>query len=1124
MAFSEKHQERDPANSPFTIRYSQRQRNISFQGHNASGNGMITTALAFIVMAQGGDPLAMAFKNPPPSARPHTWWHWMDGNVTKEGITADLEAMKEVGIGGAQMFTVAQGIPKGPVDYMSQQWRDMTAHAVKEAGRLGIELCLHNCAGWSSSGGPWITPENAMQVVAWSETTLSGPRTTEVMLPPIKAPQTYANIPYSRDIVVYAMPKKSDPARDPQFLGRTGVNRWDNVQAAPPVTDPAFLNDPKSFIDLTDKVGPDGKLNWEVPLGTWTILRIGHVPTGKNNHPAPPEGDGLEVDKLSREALDSHWDGIMAKVIADSGPLVPKVLNNALVDSYEVGGQNWTKKMREEFKNRRGYDLLPFLPAICGKVIVDSETTERFLWDFRRTIADLFADHYFGYFAEKCHEIGMDFSTEPYGNGGFDNIQVGGTADIPMGEFWVGGGTLETTKLAASVGHVYGRQIIGAESFTADDVRGRYLEEPYAAKALGDLVFTHGINRYIFHRYAHQPWMDLKPGMTMGPWGTHLERTQTWWKEAGTWMKYIARCQYLLQSGRFVADALYYTGEGAPVDLPYGPALKPKLPSGYDYDGIDTSLLMKAVVKNNRVILPSGMSYAILILPESTVMTLPVVQKIRDLTRAGATVFGPRPTSTPGLVNHPTAERDLGRIATDVWGDEKGVSRAVGKGRVFYGASLEAALTTMKIEKDLSFKSLSGGTRLAWIHRRINGADVYFVSNQNYRPTRVDVSFRVKGMRPQLWHADTGVTEDAPIYRAEGNRTAVTLALGPAESVFVVFRPGAARPHVTSFGPATDKKIKDPVVVIKKARYETAAGQGVDVTATVTQLVKEGNLEIPATNTIFGDPVVNVVKHLVVEYTLDGKPIKKIVPENGSLILLELPNTPIAASAYDLTSGPSGLTLTAWKVGKYAGRTAGGQNFTVSVNHAPAAIDLSSGWNIAFPPNWGAPASIKMDKLGSWTDHTDKGVKYFSGSAVYIKTFTMAKAPKGPYRLDLGRVKNFATVKLNGKELDVLWKEPFVVDATSAVRAGENNLEIKITNLWVNRLIGDEQLTPDVEWTGVTLKDWPEWMKKGDARPKTGRLTFTTWKFWNKDSPLLESGLLGPVILKQGVRVPVQSR
>lgn len=1073
------------------------------------------------------DPLADGFGNPPAWARPHTWWHWMDGNVTKEGITADLEAMKKVGIGGAQMFTVSQGIPPGPVGYMSPKWREMTANAVREAGRLGLEIGIHNSAGWSSSGGPWITPENAMQVIAWSEKKVKGPFRFSDALPQPAAPQVFDKVPYYKDIVVFAFPTpvQEDAPKDARFLGRTGVVREDRLE--PDFSSgPAGLAIPKDkLIDLTSKLGPDRRLNWEVPEGDWTILRMGHVPTGKNNHPAPPEGEGLEVDKLSREALDAHWSGMMAKVIADAGPLAGKVLNNSLIDSYEVGSQNWTPRFREEFQKRRGYDPMPYLPVIAGRTIESKEISERFLWDFRRTIADLYADNYYGYFGELCRKAGIKFSTEPYGNGGFDNIQSGGKADIPMGEFWIGGGALETTKLASSVGHVYGRPIIGAESFTADDVRGRWLEEPYSAKALGDLAFCNGINRFIFHRYAHQPWMNLYPGMTMGPWGTHLERTQTWWAEAATWLKYVARCQYLLQQGNFVADALYFYGEGAPADLPYRPGLKPSLPAGYDYDGCDATVVMKRLtVRNGKLVLPDGTTYSVLLLPQSRFMTPSMASRIRELVRAGATVVGPRPDKSPSLAGYPGSDAEVGRIAAEVWGTgEQAPVRRFGRGLVFY-TSLQKVFDTLKLRPDFEFQSVIGGSKLVYIHRRIGDAEVYFVSNQQYRPTEADCTFRVADMTPELWRPDTGRIEAAPVYRRVKGRTVVPLRLGPAESVFVVFRRAAKGDHLASFGlvrpPRSAPRV--PVIVIKGARYEAEDGRGANVTEQVSQMIREGQYEIPATNGLFGDPVVNVVKRLRIDYVLNGKAISKTVAENETLTLLELPRG--EAATFDITTSPGSATLVPWKAGNYSGSTSAGRRISVTIKEPPARLPIKGPWLVKFQPGWGAPPSVKLPSLISWPEHENPGVRYFSGSAIYSRELNVPAAMLGRDRavvLDLGRVKNFATVRLNGKELAVLWKEPFQVDVSKGIRPGKNRLEIKVTNLWPNRLIGDEQLPPDAEWNGVSLKGWPEWVAKGLPRPKTGRFTFTTWRFYNKDSKLLESGLLGPVAIRSARKVVV---
>lgn len=1089
-----------------------------------------------------GSALEAGFKNPPDSAKPHTWWHWMNGNVTREGITADLEAMKAAGIGGAQMFTVPEGIPAGPAGYMSQQWRDLTKWAVQEAGRLGIELCLHNCAGWSSSGGPWITPENAMQVVAWSQKSVRGPSRFSEKLPEAKAPQVFRQVPYYKDIAVYAIPEITEGdaphlGRQSPALGKTGVVRQDGLDPDLSPGPAGFAVPKNKIVDLTSMLSADGALTWDVPPGNWTILRMGHVPTGKNNHPAPPEGDGLEVDKLSRDALLAHWNGMMAKVIADVGPLAGKVLNNSLIDSYEVGSQNWSATLPYEFKQRRGYDMMPFLPALAGVPIESKEVTERFLWDLRRTIADVFADNYYGFFGYLCHKAGMQFSTEPYGSGGFDDIQAGGRSDIPMGEFWIGGGAMETTKIASSTGHVYGRKIVGAEAFTASEGQGKFTVEPYGIKAIGDFVFTQGINRYIFHRYAMQPWTDLKPGMTMGPWGSHFDRTQTWWPMAGAWLTYVARCQFMLQQGLFGADVLYFYGDNGPNTLAPRQNLKPAMPEGYDYDGCDATVVRQRLsVKNGRLTLPDGMSYRLLVLPESKFMTLETLASIRKLVKAGAWVLGPKPEHTPGLGNYVNDEDTMRFITRQLWGSDSNsaTGHAYGKGRVFQNVPIGNVLKQAKLEPDFEFMGFGGATRLVYIRRDIGNARAYFVSNQRYQAADVELTFRVGGRQPELWHADTGRIEPAPVWSESGGRTTIPMRLSPAESVFVVFRKPAPKDHLVLFQYGKSRaEIPLPKIVIKSARYEAADGRGADVTEIVARLVKQGNTEIPATNGVFGDPVVNVVKRLVVEYELDGKPVKQTVAENETMVLVKLPDEPPGPPEFLLEAKGDGSVLaTLFGKGSIVNSTAKLPRILLEKGPLKGATDhpVEGVWQISFPPNLGAPAEARFPKLQSWSVSDDPGIKYFSGIATYAKRFVLpagAVAKERRQFLDLGRVKNLARVKLNGKDLGIVWKEPFWVEVTGVALDGLNRLEVQVANGWTNRLIGDEQLSPDVEWAGNRLKEWPAWLtpgvpNAGANRPATGRVAFSTWRYYTKDSPLLESGLLGPVVLRSAPVVRVR--
>lgn len=1069
--------------------------------------------------------LEAGFRDPPHEARPHTWWHWMNGNVTRAGITADLEAMKRIGLGGAQIFNVLEGIPPGPAPFMSPQWRGLLQHAVAEADRLDLELCLHNCAGWSSSGGPWITPEHAMQMVVTSEQSVTGPGRWSAALP---QPETRHD--FYRDIAVLALPKSAgDGVRIPDFAAKAGYEARYGQEPQLAVFPPGAAVARDAIQDLTAHLAADGTLTWDVPAGAWTILRIGYTPTGAVNAPAPEAGRGLECDKLSRAGMDAHWAGMMTPILDDLGPLAGRTLNNCLIDSYEVGIQNWTPGLREEFRRRRGYDLLPFLPALTGRVVESGEQTERFLWDFRRTIADLFAECYYGRFAELCHENGLQASIEPY-DGPFECLLVGRPADIPMGEFWVGGGESGSCKLAASVAHTYGQRIVGAEAFTAVPSRGRWQNHPYSLKALGDLMYCAGINRYIMHRYAHQPWLDLAPGMTMGQWGTHFERTTTWWEPGAAWIGYLSRCQYLLQQGTFAADVCFFAGEGAPASAPHVPSLKAR---GFDYDACNADVLLNRMrVHDGRLVVRDGPSYRLLVLPDSQFMTPELAGRLRDLIEQGAVVLGPKPAHCPSLSEFPQCDERVRRIAEEVWGDCDGVTvqeRAFGRGRVLSGLTPVQALERLGVQPDCEFAASAGRPKMAWIHRTLGDADVYFVSNQKPYAQEVACSFRVAGRAPELWHADSGRIEMAPLWSSDGARTTVRIPFDPAGSVFVVFRrpAGPAAEHyaaLSSPSSPTDE-MHPPQIVIRAARYEAIDGAGgADVTAKVRELVEAGETSIPANNATFGDPTYMHVKRLHVEYTLNGRPQTRSADENGTLELCD--PDPAASSGwrpdYRLARNAQGaLELHALKPGAYALRgAAGGADRTLHAE-LPAPTELAGSWTVQFPPNLGAPPTITLPRLAPLSASSDPGVRYFSGTATYTCEFNVPAQWLADGRvlyLDLGRVEVLAQVQLNGVDLGVWWKPPFLADVSAAARPGRNTLTVRVTNLWVNRLIGDEQLPDDCEWNGVMLKAWPDWLVENRPRP-SARVAFTTWRHYGRDSPIPESGLIGPVTLVSGQRL-----
>ena len=1174
-------------------------------------SGSAWLSLILTASAAPTDPMESGFLNPPDSARPQAWWHWMNGNITKEGITADLEAMKGIGLGGATIVNVDCGIPRGPVTFMSPEWREDFKFAVQEANRLGLELCVENCAGWSSSGGPWNTPEHAMQHVTTSELRVAGPANFDAALP-----QPPAKLGFYRDIAVLAFKapsveadRASDAARpaaklkikravyeavdgggsadvkaelvdlvrsgqysivagndelggDPAPLhvkrlrveytldGKPGTATVDEgatltfpvntgqmaaarsfvktsadrtfVQPPPATASAAAGTIPRDgVVDLTAKLPADGRLRWNVPPGEWVILRLGYTPTGANNHPAPKEGEGLECDKFSEAALDAHWAGFMQKILDDIGPLAGRTLDCSLIDSYEVGGQDWTENFRTEFQKRRGYDPLEFLPTVTGRVVENPEVTERFLWDMRRTIADLFAENYYGHFAQLCRQHGLMSAVEPY-TGPFESLQCGAPADVVMGEFWSGSQGNPSVKLAASIAHIYGKTIVGAESFTASPSHGRWQNDPYSLKTLGDLMYCQGLNRYVFHRYAMQPWTNRWPGMTMGQWGFHFERTETWWEQGKPWIDYITRCQFLLQKGRAVADAAYFTGESAPVEMRAG---NPALPAGYDYDAINADVLMnQTTVKNGRITLASGASYAVLILPPGDAdMTPQMLQRIGELVRAGATVVGPRPKHSPSLADFPTCDARVKKLADELWDKCDGTNvleNADGKGRVVWGKSLAGVFAEQNMRPDFEFTGVAANTRLACAHRVAGEADIYFVSNQRRQFDSAECTFRVSGKVPELWHPDTGVIEPAPVWSAQDGRTTVRLDFDPAGSMFVIFRNTAdSADHIVAVsGSFAAESSANPKLEIQHAVYTATDGAGgMDVTAKLRELARDGQLAIVANNDVLGrDPALNHVKELRVDYTLDGKPGHATVQEGETLTL------PATASAtqppqWEMSIAAGGSPMVkAWGNGRVELHTAGGKVLHADAADLPAQQKVTGAWNLNFPPNWGAPPSVTLEQLISWTGHTNDGVRYFSGTATYEKEIEISADRLSAGRelwLDLGAVKNFAEVFLNGQDFGVLWKPPFRVNITAAAKPGVNNLVVKVTNLWPNRLIGDEQLPADCEWDGKQLKAWPQWLLDGKPSP-TGRLTFTTWHHWTKDSPLLESGLLGPVTLR----------
>ncbi|MEK7685082.1 MAG: glycosyl hydrolase [Verrucomicrobiota bacterium] len=1020
---------------------------------------LLSAALAL----RAGDPadrLAAGFAAPPDSTRPWAYWMWMDGNVSREGITADLEAMKRAGLGGVIIMEVNVGIPRGPVQFMSREWRQLFKHVVTEAERLGMQITLNAGPGWTGSGGPWVKPEQSMQHLVASATEVTGPKRFEEVLPrPQRRPAFFgdgalppdlekAKNEFYQDVVVLAFPtpagnqriadidEKALYVRAP-YSSQPGVRPFLPAPADYPALPTGAAVESARIIDLTERLAPDGRLTWDVPEGLWTILRFGRTSTGANTRPAPVPGLGLESDKFDPAALDAHFDSFVGALLRELGPrqaLADAGWTSLHIDSWEMGAQNWTSAFRDEFRRRRGYDLFRYLPALTGRVVDSIEITERFLWDLRQTAQELVIENHAQHLKELGRRHGFQLSIEPYDMNPCADMTLGGVADVPMCEFWLYGfNTSYSVIEAVSVAHTLGRPVVAAEAFTSTDAE-RWQAHPATMKPLGDWAFGAGVNRIVFHRYQHQPWLDRWPGMTMGPYGVHWERTQTWWDMAHAYHAYLARCQFLLRQGLPVADVCFLVAEGAPhVFRPPASAMRDDPPDrlGYNFDGCAPETLhTRASVRDGRLILPDGMTYRLLVLPERQTMTPALLRKIRELVGAGATIIGPRPRKSPSLSGFPDCDAEIARVADELWGKDEPseggnkaaasgsiVQRTVGKGRVISArsAATEAsplnmapgpkpAAPALEAEQYGDFgvvmrvlgqmgipPDFEADARLRYAHRIDGETDIYFVANPEDRVLAANCTFRVRGKQPELWDAVTGTLRGLPEFAAKEGRTSVALRFEPHQSFFVLFRK-----------PATEAKL---------------AGR----------------------------------------------------------------NFPDARTPFELT-GP---------------------------------------WDISFDPKWGGPEKITFQALEDWSRRPEVGIKFYSGTATYRKAFDLPGESRtanhgSRIELDLGVVKNLAQVRLNGRDLGVVWCAPWRVDITGVAKPAGNELEIVVANLWPNRLIGDEHQPPDCEYGGDgNLIRWPEWLAEKKPRPSQGRSTFATWKHFTRNSPLLPSGLLGPVTLRQ---------
>ena len=1118
------------------------------------------------------DPLAEGFRVPPDAAKPFTWWHWVDGNVTREGITRDLESMKRVGLQGCYLFDIGGFFPAGPMKFMDDEYLGMLAHTVAEAARLGLKFGIHNCDGWSESGGPWITPEMSMKVLTHSAVEVNGGGTVETPLP---VPDH--KLGFYRDIAVLAFPRPAggrvngpgsetelsgdpgpaalnrladgDPAtvvkfpaagprpnridiilKEPQTVRSMAIHHfgpygteknveawlevaedgthyhrvggfsinWDSGASGLPVTVAVlpttarhfrlFINnpwpvsigeielstaaklhyaegkagrirqrghggetvcydttpgpdrhqtipaelliDPLSVRNLTSTMAADGRLKWDAPPGMWRILRVGYTTNGRRNNPATPDGSGLECDKLDPRAVRFHLDQYVGKLAERFGQANRKTFAAVETDSWECDIQNWSAGLDKRFEKEFGYDLLPRLPLLLeGWLVGDYDASERMLWDWRRFLADQFAASYFGEVAKYAKQRNLTYVAEGAGRQMYlyDPLGYQRNAEVPMGEFWlgsgVGSGLRVDNKVASSAAHINGRRYVAAEAYTSGPEAARWQNHPYSMKALGDSAYCAGVNQFVFHTFAHQPYETTGPGFTMALWGLMANRKNTWWDPGAAWMAYLARCNHLLQEGLCHADALAFIGEDVPNRVGWRTDLRPVLPPGYDFDACDARALSVARVVDGHVVLPSGASYAVLLMPARAAVRPEVLERVLELVRAGATVMIPEPfRQSPSLKDATTADAAVLRLMLELKGAVQS-GNGIGGGRAFVGTTFEQVFKQIGLTPDFD---CGGESDIGYIHRHLGVAEIYFVSNQKAAARTIKARFRVAGRQPEIWDPVAGSITRPGCYRSEAGGTELALRMDPVGSCFVVFRSPAPEVHATDVTPAEAAVLTD---------------------------------------------------------------------DTGALFI---------------------RTTTA---GEHQVRFSDGSVRTVTAA-PPAPATIAGPWQVEFPPGLGAPPKIDLTELASWTTHPDPGVKYFSGTATYRRSFECPSPVAGRILLDLGDVRVLAEVTVNGKHLGVLWKPPFRVDIAGALQTGRNELEVRVTNLWPNRMIGDEQFPDDIAWMkgNPFPKEWPDWVT-GKATRQSPRITFTSRRTYQKGDPLLPSGLLGPVWIIPEARI-----
>jgi len=725
--------------------------------------------------------LSEGFQDPPVSARPWAYWVWMNGVFNYAQLKSDLEDIKEKGMGGFDILDIGERfpetgeVPAGP-EFLGKESLEAIHYAIKEAGRLGLELGLIASSSWNA-GGSWVKPEHAnMALFSTEPLFVKGPGSFSEKLPfpsfPEKAPQGPDGLPvFYKEIAVLAYPVEGDTT---------------------------LIKDISSIKDISKLMSKDGMLQWDIPEGEWAIVRLICTNTGKMLHAPSLNSGGLVIDHFNPAATEMHFQTIIDKLHTEMESFENTALKYLYLCSYEVWGISWTPDFQQEFMKRRGYDINPYLPVMLGLTIQDEELTKRFYYDFQKTICDLIVDAHYANATRISNKYGLELCSESGGPGPVpvEALKALGALDIPRGEFWYGSRT-SLVKEIACASHIYGKKIVDQEAYTSWLM---WQEAPCDLKGITDNSFCNGMNKVTFHTYAHNPPEAGIPGWPYWA-GTHIGPNRVWWPKVKPFMDYLSRCSYLLREGLFVGDVCYYYGDQGYNYVPEK-HIDPSLGYGYDYDVTNAEVILTRMeAKNGRVVLPDGMSYELLVLPDREDIDLDVLKKLEQLVKAGITLVGRKPLRTNGLTDYPNRDEEVRKLAEQIWGPCDGETvkeNKYGKGTIIWGLKLSEILQERGIGLDFSFTSSSDATNLDYIHRTTGKEEIYFVSNKNKTWEDVNCTFRVKGKIPELWDPENGEMMKCPVYNAVEGGTMVSLKLPPQGSVFVVFREKASGGHIVS--------------------------------------------------------------------------------------------------------------------------------------------------------------------------------------------------------------------------------------------------------------------------------------------------------------------------------------